>query len=194
MIKHVDQVDETDSAFLTRLARERDAVAKPVNELYVLAKRGQVKTMTGQTIPPVAIGVANSNDPTDLGQFINCQLDRPSRTNFSGVKAKWTDANTGEEHEVKDGQTPFKKIRQPYENESIALQACRDELRKVQRQGSNVRLDLPGDPYLVAEGMLTLKSSFPPEMAGDWSIDKVTARGDSKGGYRCAIVATQPSK
>ncbi|WP_239495568.1 hypothetical protein [Marinomonas primoryensis] len=33
-------IDETDSAFLSRLARERDAIAKPVNDLYVLAKRG----------------------------------------------------------------------------------------------------------------------------------------------------------
>ena len=193
-LTHVDQVDETDSAFLTRLAKERDAVAKPVNDLYVLAKRGQVKTITGQTIPPVSVGVPGKNDPSDLGQFINCQLDKPSRTNVSGVKAKWTDNTNGQEHEVQDGQAPFKKIRQPYESEAVALQACRDELRKVSRQGSSVRLDLPGDPYLVAEGMRTLNDSFPSEMAGGWSIDKVTARGDSKGGYRCAVVATQPSK
>lgn len=191
---HVDQVDETDGAFLTRLAKERDAVAKPVNNLYVLARRGQIKTMTGQDIPPVSIGVDNNNDPSDLGQFINCQLDKPSRANVNGVKAKWTDNSSGEEHWVQDGQAPFKKLRQPYESESVAKQACRDELTKVQRQGSNIRLDLPGDPHLVAEGMLMLKNSFPPEMMGNWSIDKVTARGDTKGGYRCAIVATQPVK
>lgn len=193
-LAHVDQVDETDSAFLTRLAKERDAVAKPVNNLYVLAKRGQTKTVTGKTIPPVNIGVPGHNDPTDLGKFINCELDRPSRSKVTGVKAKWTDNTNGKEHEVEDGQSPFKKLRQPYESESVAQQACRDELTKVKREGSSVRLDLPGDPYLVAEGMLMLEDSFPAEMSGNWSIDKVTARGDTKGGYRCAVVATQPSK
>lgn len=193
-LAHVDQVDETDSAFLTRLAKERDAVVKPVNELYVLAKRGQVKTITGQTIPPVVVCVPGNNDPNDAGKFINCQLDKPSRTNFSGVKAKWMDNATGQEHEVSDGAEPFKKLRQAYESADTAQHACRAELTKVNRHGSSVRLDLPGDPYLVAEGLLTLNDSFPPEMAGDWSIDKVTARGDSKGGYRCSVVATQPSK
>ncbi|MBO1894245.1 hypothetical protein HNW13_000295 [Shewanella sp. BF02_Schw] len=193
-LDHVDQVDETDSAFLTRLAKERDAVAKPVNDLYVLAKRGQVKTITGQTIPPVVVGVPGNNDPTDTGRFINCQVDKPSRTNVSGVKAKWTDSGTGQEHEVLDGEEPFKKLRQAYESADTAQQACRAELTKVSRQGVSVRLDLPGDPYLVAEGLLTLNDSFPTEMAGDWSIDKVTARGDSNGGYRCSVVATQPSK
>ena len=193
-LDHVDQVDETDSAFLTRLAKERDAVAKPVNDLYVLAKRGQVKTITGQTIPPVVVGVPGNNDPTDTGRFINCQVDKPSRTNVSGVKAKWTDSGTGQEHEVLDGEEPFKKLRQAYESADTAQQACRAELTKVSRQGVSVRLDLPGDPYLVAEGLLTLNGSFPPEMAGDWSIDKVTARGDKSGGYRCSVVATQPSK
>ncbi|MCU7974862.1 hypothetical protein L5M43_06160 [Shewanella sp. SW36] len=193
-LAHIDQIDETDSAFLTRLAKERDAVAKPVNDLYVLAKRGQVKTITGQTIPPIVIGVPGNNDPADTGQFINCELDKPSRPNFSGVKAKWTDSTTGQEHEVLDGQEPFKKLRQAYESADIAQQACRAELDKVHRQGSSVRLDLPGDPYLVAEGIMTLNDSFPAEMAGAWSIDKVTARGDSKGGYRCSVMATQPSK
>ncbi|MCF2827057.1 MULTISPECIES: contractile injection system protein, VgrG/Pvc8 family [unclassified Pseudoalteromonas] len=193
-LSHVDQLDETDGAFLSRLARERDAVAKPVNDLYVLAKRGQVKTITGQDIPPVSVALPSNNDPTDQGQFINCQLERPSRTVVSGVKANWTDVATGQEHEVSDGQAPFKKLRQSYEEAAVALKACRDELTRVKRQGSCVRMDLPGDPNLVAEGLMSLIDSFPPEMAGDWSIDKVTARGDASGGYRCAVIATEPSK
>lgn len=193
-IDHIDQVDETDSAFLTRLAREREAVAKPVNDLYVLAKRGQVKTITGQDLDPVTLGLPSNNDPSDLARFINCKLDRPSRVRISGVRAKWTDSATGDEHEVSEGIKPFKKLRQPYESEAAAKQACKDELIRVRREGSSVRMDLPGDPYLVAEGLLSLNESFPPEMAGNWSVDKVTARGDAKGGYRCSVIATQPSK
>jgi phage protein D len=193
LLSHVDQVNESDSAFLTRLAKERDAIAKPVNELYVLAKSGQVKTVTQQQMSSTKVMVPSSNDPSDLKHFINCQLEKASRTNVSGVKAKWINHSIGQEHEVQSGQAPFKVLRQAYESESTAMQACTDELIKVNRQSSRVRLDLPGDPFLVAEGLLILNSTFPPEMAGTWSIDKVTARGDKSGGYRCSVEATVPS-
>jgi phage protein D len=191
VLEHMDQTDETDSAFLTRIARERDAIAKPVNDLYVLAKRGQVNTITGQAIPPVVVGVPSQNTPSELGQFINCQLDRPSRSAITGVKANWTNNNTGEEHTVQVGTAPYKKLRQSYDNPTTAQQACQDDLIKSQRQGTSVTLDLPGNPKLVAEGILTLNDTFPPEMKGNWSIDKVTARGDSKAGYRCSVVASE---
>jgi phage protein D len=191
VLEHMDQTDETDSAFLTRIARERDAIAKPVNDLYVLAKRGQVNTITGQAIPPVVVGVPNQNTPSELGQFINCQLDRPSRSAITGVKANWTNHNTGEERTVQVGTAPYKKLRQSYDNPTTAQQACQDDLIKSQRQGTSVTLDLPGNPKLVAEGILTLNDTFPPEMKGNWSIDKVTARGDSKAGYRCSVVASE---
>ncbi|MCL1125203.1 hypothetical protein [Shewanella surugensis] len=42
----------------------------------------------------------------------------------------------------------------------------------------------------LTEGILEWDDSFPTEMAGIWSIDKVTAKGDCCGGYRCAVMAT----
>jgi hypothetical protein len=191
VLTHVDQVDETDGAFLSRLARERDAIAKPVEKLYVLARKGQVKTMTGKVIPPVSISLPTQNSPNSAN-FVNCQLDKPSKQNVSGVKAKWSNNATGAEHEVTCGVAPFKKLRQPYESAEAANQAVRDELIKVKRKGSSVKMDLPGDPLLVAEGILTLADNFPSGMGGNWSIDKITASG-SKSGYRCAVVATQPA-
>ncbi|WP_245931917.1 contractile injection system protein, VgrG/Pvc8 family [Marinomonas aquiplantarum] len=190
-IEHLDQIDETDSAFLARIARERDAIAKPVNDLYVLAKRGQVKTITGQAIPPVVVTLPSNNAPSEQARFINAQLDRPSRQRIKGVKANWTNSNTGEEHTVAVGTAPFKKLRQTYDNQANATQACQEELIKNQRQGTSVHLELPGNPKLVAEGILTLNHTFPAEMRGNWSIDKVTARGDSKAGYRCSVVASE---
>lgn len=193
ILAHVDQVDETDMAFLTRLARERDAIAKPVNNMYVLARRGQTKTLTGKSIPAVNISLPSQNSPNSA-RFINCQLDKPSKESVTGVKAKWANNATGEEPEVTAGEAPFKKLRQVFESEITATQACKDDLMKVKRKGSSVKMDLPGDPFLVAEGILNLADNFPEEMSGNWSIDKVTAKGDNKGGYRCALVATQPSK
>ncbi|WP_212918644.1 hypothetical protein [Marinomonas sp. A3A] len=82
----------------------------------------------------------SQNSPSQLGQFINCQLDRPSRRAITGVKANWTN-NTGEEHTVHVGTAPYNKRRQSYDNPTTAQQACQDDLIKSQRQGTSVTLD-----------------------------------------------------
>ncbi|WP_241560311.1 hypothetical protein [Marinomonas rhizomae] len=41
------------------------------------------------------------------------------------------------------------------------------------------------------EGILTLNDIFPSEIKGNWSIDKVSARGVSKAGCRCTVVASE---
>lgn len=186
-IGHVDQTDETDVSFLTRLARERGAVAKPVGELYVLAKKGQLKTVSGKDIPKVVLSVPAKNEAGKT-DFINCQLDRASRSKVKGVKAVWLNVESGEEVFVEVGEAPFKKLRQSYESSASAKQACGDELLQVTRKGSSLRIELPGNPDLVAEGLLLLDDSFPAELAGEWKINKVSARGEGSG-YRCVIDA-----
>ncbi|WP_125782816.1 contractile injection system protein, VgrG/Pvc8 family [Pseudoalteromonas rubra] len=190
-IAHLDQTNETDAAFLTRVAREHDAIAKPVGNLYVLAARGEVRTLTGREIPPVRVSLPYNNSP-DAHHFINCQLEEPGRTSVEGIKAAYTDVQSGQEVMVAVGNAPFKKLRQTFDSQSSAQQACTAELVRVRRQGATLRMELPGDPSLVAEGLLVLDDSFPPEIAGQWSIDKVVASGQHGGGYRCHVTATQP--
>ncbi|WP_375672842.1 phage late control D family protein, partial [Bartonella sp. CL45QHWL] len=55
VVRHIDQTSESDMAFAARLAGEYDAVAKPVDGKLVLAKRGEGKTITGETLPIVVI-------------------------------------------------------------------------------------------------------------------------------------------
>nr|CBI81105.1 conserved hypothetical protein [Bartonella sp. 1-1C] len=55
VVRHIDQTTESDMAFATRLAEEYDAVAKPVDGKLVLAKRGEGKAITGETLPVVII-------------------------------------------------------------------------------------------------------------------------------------------
>ncbi|WP_063333962.1 hypothetical protein [Marinomonas sp. TW1] len=83
----------------------------------------------------------SNNAPSEQARFINAQLDRPSRSAITGVKANWTNNNTGEEHTVAVGTEPYKKLRQTYDSQANAQQACQDELIKSQRQGSSVTLD-----------------------------------------------------
>lgn len=190
MFSHVEQTDETDSSFLTRLARKYDAVAKPVDNLYVLARRGKVKTITGQDLPEVAIYRPYNNQPTNPG-FSNAMVDKPSKQRFKGVRANWLNQQSGEEVEVKTGSSPFKRLPSTYSSESEANAAVEAELRKIDRTGRILRVDIPGDPLIVAEGIMTLGDSWPNDMAGRYSVDKVTARGDSSA-YRLSVEASIP--
>lgn len=191
-IDHIEQSNETDASFLTRLARRYDAVAKPFNDLYVLGRRGQLKTLSGKPMPPVTISVTKDNRPTDRA-FIAASLDQDSRVKFKGCKTTWWDGGSGKECIVEVGAEPFKKVRQRYQNEAEAKAAAEGEQRKIQRESAKLRIDCPGNPAFGAEGLVELDGSWPSFMQGSWSIDKVTASGSRQQSYRCTIEATQPA-
>ncbi|MCK2185701.1 contractile injection system protein, VgrG/Pvc8 family [Halomonas getboli] len=190
-IEHVDQADETDAAFLTRLAGRFDAVAKPYDGLYVMARRGETKAISGQSIPIVTLSVPPNNEPGQQA-FVNASVDRNSRLRFKGVQAAWFDGEEGVEVEVDLGEEPFKRLRQSYQSPGEAQAAGEGELRRLRREAAKLRVECPGNPDLAAEGLIELDDSWPSHMQGQWSLDKVTARGSRRGGYRCSLEATWP--
>ncbi|MEJ8678138.1 contractile injection system protein, VgrG/Pvc8 family [Plesiomonas shigelloides] len=185
---HTDQTDETDAAFLTRIAEQYDAVAKPMDGMYVLALRGRTHTITGKEMPTVEVTVPPDNRP-GCRAFINCQLDTPSRKNAGGVIAQWVDEN-GNIHEIKSGNPPYKRMPEPFVNKAHAEQALKGKVRKTKREASRLTLDIPGDPRVCAELPVVLDKTFPNGMAGTRSIDRVVVRGSRSGGYRMQVVAT----
>lgn len=190
-IAHIDQDDETDGAFLNRIAKQHDALVKPIDDLYVLARRGQIKSISGQNLPELSFSIPFNNTPTSQS-FIDAEVDMPSRSNFNGVKAKWWSDGGAKETPVQVGQTPFKRLRGQYTSEQEALNACNAELRKLSRSGMALRMNVPGNPQLGAEGLINLDATFPGHMQGRWSLDRVVSRGNRGQGYRCSLVATVP--
>lgn len=190
-IDHVDQSNETDMGFLTRIARQHDAVTKPVNELYVMARRGQLKSLSGKSLPVMSIELTNDNRPGSEA-FISASLDEDSRVKFKGCKTTWWDGASGKECIVETGEKPFKKVRQRYQNEAEAKAAGEGEARKIKRSASKVRIECPGNPGYAAEGLINLGASWPSFMQGQWSIDKVTESGSRQQSYRASIEASVP--
>lgn len=190
-LTHIDQSDETDMSFVSRLARHYDAIAKPVNNLYVLARRGQVKTISGQSLQPVTVSLPTNNKP-NTQSFINASADLSSRGNFNGVISTYWDADKGQDIEVSQGEAPFKKLRDQYDSALQAEEAAAGELRRLTRSGVKIRLDLPGDAALSAEGLINISAGFPAYMQGTWSIDRVTSRGSRSEAYRCTVEASEP--
>lgn len=190
-IDHLDQSNETDMGFLTRISEKYDAVTKPVNDLYVMGRRGELKSLSGKTLAPVVLSVTKGARP-DERSFINATLDENSRVKFKGCKTTWWDGAAAKECVVETGTEPFKRDRQRYQNEAEAKAAGEGMARKLKRESRQVTIDCPGNPALQAEGILILDGSWPAYMQGAWSIDKVTASGSRQQSYRCRVVATLP--
>ncbi|MCQ6259318.1 contractile injection system protein, VgrG/Pvc8 family [Pseudomonas sp. Q11] len=188
-IEHIDQSNETDMGFLTRLAHRYDAAAKPVNELYVLARRGQVKSLSGKVLPETKLSVTTNNRPGD-NAFISAVLDDTARAKYQGCKASWWDAAAGKMRVEASGIAPFKTLRQRFQSANDARAAGEGEVRRMMREALKVAIECPGNPGLCAEGIVLLDASWPDFMRGRWSIDKVTASGDREKSYRSRIDAT----
>lgn len=187
-IVHIDQTNESDMAFLTRLAKRFDAVAKPVNELYVLGRKGTIKSLSGKILPDVQLSIARDNRPGDRA-FISASFTETSRATYLGARASWWDAAAGKKRVVEVGIEPFKVVTQRFQSEAEARTAAEGEMRRVGREGLQVNVICPGNPSFGAEGLLLLDESWPGFMQGRWSIDTVTASGKRKESYRCTIKA-----
>ncbi|TWC05677.1 MULTISPECIES: contractile injection system protein, VgrG/Pvc8 family [unclassified Pseudomonas] len=188
-IEHIDQSNETDMGFLTRLAHRYDAIAKPVNQLYVLARRGQAKSLSGKVLPQIKLSVTTNNRPGDQA-FISAVLDETARAKYQGCKSRWWDAAAGKVQVEESGIAPFKILRQHFQSAEDARAAAEGEVRRLMREALKVAIECPGNPGLSAEGIVLLDPTWPDFMRGRWSIDKVTATGDREKSYRCKIDAT----
>ena len=187
-IAHIDQSNESDMAFITRLAKRYCAVTKPFNELYVLAEAGQVKTLSLQELPEVKLSVTQDNRPGDQA-FITATLNENTRSNYQGCRVTWWDVAGARQRVVQVGVAPFKTLRQRCQNEVEARAVAEAELRRVGREGLELLIDCPGNPLLAAEGLLRLDETWPSYMQGRWSITKVVNVGDPVTGYRSSITA-----
>ncbi|MBT2340567.1 MULTISPECIES: contractile injection system protein, VgrG/Pvc8 family [Pseudomonas] len=188
-IEHIDQSNETDMGFLTRLAHRYDAVAKPTNELYVLARRGQAKSLSGKVLPDIRLSVTTNNRPGDHA-FVSAIFDETARAKYQGCKSSWWDATAGKVRVEESGIAPFKTLRQRFQSANDARAAAEGEVRRMLREALKVTIECPGNPGLSAEGIVLLDPSWPDFMRGRWSIDKVTATGNRATSYRCKLHAT----
>ncbi|MBP5966358.1 phage late control D family protein [Pseudomonas iridis] len=188
-IDHVDQSNETDMGFLTRLAKKYNVIAKPYDDVYVLARPGQTKSLSGKILPNVTLSVTSNNRPGDHA-FISATLEESAREQAKGCKTCFVDAATGVLRWIETGLAPFKTIRQKQPNEAQAIAVGEGEVRKMLRHKYKVKITCPGNPRLAAEGLVLLDDTWPDFMRGRWSIDKVTASGNRENSYRCLIDAT----
>jgi uncharacterized protein len=182
VIAHIDQTAESDMNLLTRLASERNAVAKPSGGSLVFVPRGRSKSASGRTLSPVTLA---REDLTRWGMTI---ADREA---YGSVEAAWQDLDGGDQVIVTAGDAPpVKKLRGTFATADEAGRAAQAELERIQRGKSAPTFTLPGRPLLAAECSVVI-SGLRKELCGTWSVKKAT-HSFSNSGYSTTIDCEVP--
>lgn len=169
-IAHEDQTNESDQAFLTRLAEKFKATIKPADGKLVVVPRGATDNAGSVTIRQEEV--------------TNWRATLKNRGAYGGVKAKWLDRSVNKEKVVTAGESggalPVFEERQLFATQTEAQKAAESRLQSLRAGEVRVSITLPGRPDVNAEGMVTL-TGFRGEVDGTWNVKNVTHDLGSQG-------------
>lgn len=190
-IEHIDQTNESDGAFLTRIAKPEGAIVTIKNGNLLLMRQGQGKTATGQPIPIMAI-------TRSVGDGHRFSL--ADRGAYSGVVANWLNTREPKKKDVvsvkrkkrkvtKKESKPLEKqgeylageegnvltLSHTYATKDNAARAAKAAWEKMQRGIASFSIQLArGRADLYPETPVTV-SGFKPEIdQAEWTITRVT--------------------
>ena len=200
VIAHVDQTGESDANFLSRLAKEFDAIATVKNGTLLFIPGGEPTSASGLALPTVSITRASGDTHTF------CIADRE---NYNGVKAFYQDTRAGVRGEVvidasnatvvKEKPTPkgkkkpetvqanpnpdnVKVLRHTYASKSNAERAARSEWRKIQRGVANFTITLARGRAELFPSLHAKVSGWKPQIDNTaWSVGRVVHRLNGNG-------------
>ncbi len=171
-LPHLDQTEESDLHLLTRLARQYDALTKPVGDHLILVKRGQAKSASGKQIPEIGI------QPTDVSSW---QATLAERGRYGSVTAEWHDKAAAKRESVQaGGGEPVFQLRRSYPDSEQAIAAAEAKLVSLNRGTGSLDVTLPGNPSLMAEGLVDM-NGFRTGIDGRWLVNRVTHSINSQG-------------
>jgi phage protein D len=165
VIDHVEQTNESDINFLTRLGKHYDAVATIKAGALIFCPIGEGTTATGKPLPSVTLVRADGDQH---------RYHAADRDAYGGIRALYDDVHTGKTEVVlvgtEDGQD-VKTLRTIYASKSNALRAARSEYRRLLRGIVTFEYALArGRPDFYPE-MHARVRGFKPEIdATDWIV------------------------
>lgn len=184
-LPHTDQSHESDMNLLVRLAKRYDAIAKPAGGKLMFVKRGDSKTASGEAMPAVTLAP---------GQVTDFRVILAKRDGAGTVVARYRDIGQAKTKEIAVGEgDPVRRLRMAYKDQASALEAAKAEQRKRARGEASLTLNMPGDPNIVAEAMITL-AGFRDGVDGEWLAARVEHYLGPDAGYQVSIEGEKPNK
>ena len=187
-IKHEDQTNESNQAFLTRLAQKYKTTVKPLGSdgtKLVLAQRG-----SGALAPNITLREEEVDD---------WRARLKDRARYGAVKGKYLDRATNTE-KVVDGSSsgeggsgdPSYELKELHRDKKEAELAVESKLQGLTSGIVEINLRMEGRPEICAEGTLTLEG-FRPEIDGEkWNVKTVTHEITKAGGFRTTVSCGSP--
>lgn len=173
------QSRESDLAFLRRLGREHNAVAKIARGTLIFSPIAAGVTPSGKVLATVTIARRDG----DTHQF-----SRQKRDDVPGVKATWHDRQSGKRQTLLAGKADgAQSLSRVYAKEEDAQVAARTAHARAAREPVSLSLTLAlGRPELHAETR-AVTNGYKPVIDGiDWLIAEVSHTSGDRG-YTTAI-------
>lgn len=162
-VPHIDQTNESDLHFCTRLARMHDAVCTVKKGQMVFLRTNARTSASGQALAAVHI----TREDGDQHRYHTAE-----RTSYTGVRAYWHDPGGARRRGVLAGtNVDVKVLKDTYASEADATAAARAEMQRVNRGAATLNLVLAlARPTLMPQSPVTVEG-FKPEIDGtDWLV------------------------
>ena len=169
-VERIDQRNESDFNFVTRLARQYDSTAKVAQGKLLVMPRQGGKSTSGKSLQVITV------NKTDVSRY---QFRLSDRSTQKAVKTQHQDQKTGalkvvqlDNDESPDGLPPVHTDRHIYPNETAARQAAKARLAAFNRSTAGVRLEMAGRHDLFAECTVNAQG-FKVGLDGEYLVESV---------------------
>lgn len=174
-IGHIDQSNESDFHFLTRLSKRIGGNFKPADGMFIMNKAGSGTLPSGEDAPVFPITEAD---------ITSWQATGSERGSYVSASATWIDPKTGERQTVVRGKTKVKgprfKDRRVYKTEDEAERAAQSALDGLNRGKVSLNIEMPGNTEIFA-GAFIEANDIDPDVDGLFVNKNSTHTLDSSG-------------
>ncbi len=169
-VPRVDQLNESDFNFITRLAGKHDCTAKLADGKLLVMPRQGGQSASGKVLPSITVR------RQDVSRY---QFRLGDKTTNKAVQARHQDKKTGALQVVDIANPdapstlpPVHTDRHIYPNKTAAEQAAMARLAAFNRSTAGVRLDMAGRTDLFAERTI-IAQGFKVGLDGEYLVDSV---------------------
>ncbi|MEY8099019.1 phage late control D family protein [Falsihalocynthiibacter sp. S25ZX9] len=179
---HIDQIDESDIAVLTRIALAYDLVAKPAGGRLFIGRRADSVSASGAPMPVTSLL------STDVSRW---RMRRSLGEAVGTVIATYRDLAAAKDVEVKIGdKEPVRRLRERFRDEATARGMADAEARRGSRSVETLEVEMVGNPSIVAESKI-LPLDFSSAAAGEWLVENAV-HSVSDAGFVTTVKAQRP--
>lgn len=185
-VDHLDQNEESDIHFLTRIAEEHDAFVKIQDQKLIVRSRDKTEGLIVAIKAPI---YQFSSSDVVVMVPTSVSITQNARNKYNAVRAYWHDPDAAKRKgEVVGSGDPEFKIRRTFPTKEAAKQAAAAKFKQLKRGTESMdAFNAPGDPNIRA-GMDLTMINFRNEVNGDWIVTSVTHTMNSSG-YKTSLRA-----